>query len=98
LEEILHEELLFGHSDGRLDSKSQFIDGVVAGEPTYEKIDIFQQTLVSNEDMALLRGEMAITLLRKGLRNTYRLNVMHVWVLEKKSWRLIGRQATRLPS
>jgi hypothetical protein len=96
LDDLLHEHLLFGHSNGRLDSKEDFVGGILKGNPVYEKIDIGSQTLVNNRDTALMRGEMTVTLKRDGERNTYRLNVLHVWIYEKRRWRLLGRQATRL--
>lgn len=96
LDDLLHEHLLFGHSDGRLESKEQFISAVLQSKVVYEKISVGTQTLVNNKDTALLRGEMTVTLSREGTRNTYRLNVLHVWIYEKRRWRLVGRQATRL--
>lgn len=96
LDDLLHEHLLFGHSDGRLESKEQFISAVLQSKVVYEKISVGTQTLVNNKDTALLRGEMTVTLSREGARNTYRLNVLHVWIYEKRRWRLVGRQATRL--
>ncbi len=96
LEDLLHEELLFGHSNGRLESKAEFIRGIRTGNPVYENITLGNQTLVANDDMAMLRGEASITLLRDAARNTYKLNILHVFIREKRAWRLIGRQATRL--
>jgi hypothetical protein len=98
LEEILHEHLLFGHSNGRLESKEEFIAGIRSGNPVYEVIEIGQQTMVNNRETALLRGAMKVTNVRAGVRNTWKINVLHVWILEKRQWRLIGRQATRLES
>jgi hypothetical protein len=96
LDDLLHEHLLFGHSDGRLESKEDFISGVTRGKVVYEKIVIGTQTQVNNRDTALLRGEMTVSLARDGVKNTFRLNVLHVWIYEKRRWRLVGRQATRL--
>ncbi len=98
LDDLLHEHLLFGHSDGRLESKEDFISGVTRGKVVYENIVIGTQTQVNNRDTALLRGEMTVSLSREGVKNTFRLNVLHVWIYEKRRWRLVGRQATRLAS
>ncbi len=96
LDELLHEHLLFSHSDGRLESKEDFISSITQSKAVYEEISIGKQTLVGNKDTALLRGEMSVTVARAGGKNTYRLNVLHVWVYEKRRWKLLGRQATRL--
>jgi hypothetical protein len=96
LEEILHEHLLFGHSNGRLESKEEFIRGVQNRNPIYESIELGTQTLVGSDSTALLRGDMTVVNVREGSRNTWKINVHHVFVLEKRQWRMIGRQATRL--
>lgn len=96
LDELLHEHLLFGHSDGRLESKEDFLSSVTQGKVVYEKITVGGQTLVNNKDTALLRGLMEVTVARGDAKSTYRLNVLHVWIYEKRRWRMVGRQATRL--
>lgn len=96
LDDILHEHLLFGHSDGRLESKEDFISSITQSKVVYEQITVGNQTLVNNKDTALLRGEMSVTVTRAGSKNSYKLNVLHVWIYEKRRWRMVGRQATRL--
>ncbi len=98
LEVLLHDDLLFSHSDGRLESKAQFIEGIRAKNPVYEAIEMGTQTLLASNGVAIVRGQMTVKNLRAGQRSQFHISVLHVLVREKRKWRMIARQATRLPN
>ncbi|MDX2268750.1 MAG: nuclear transport factor 2 family protein [Bryobacter sp.] len=97
LEQVLHEELQFSHSNGKLETKQDILNALSAKQVRYLSIEVGKQTLVTNQDMALLRGDMTIVNARgEAAPATWRINVLHVFVREKRVWRMIARQATRL--
>lgn len=99
---LLHEDLLYSHSDTRVESKQQVLD---ANSPNpknniYRKLEfIGQPTFVQQGKVALLRGDVAVNIDRAdGTKSNLKLNILHVWVRSPKAkhgWLLIGRQATR---
>jgi ketosteroid isomerase-like protein len=97
LEAVLHDELLFGHSNGMLETKQDILKAVSTKQVKYEVITTGKQTLISSRDMAMLRGDMTVTNSRGGAASqTFHINVLHVFVRDRGRWRMIGRQATRL--
>jgi hypothetical protein len=99
LDRILSDEVTYVHSTGVAESKAAYFAGLRKG--LYEYGDI---TRISGRTRVL--GEVAIT---DGIiemlvgaegsaKGTIRLLHVLVWRLEAGSWRLLLRQATRIPA
>lgn len=98
LSALLSDDCVYVHSTGLTESKAQFLDGVRDGLYVYDRVAPESQRIVVNGDMAMV---YAILDFLGGPRGAgyapTRLVTTLVWTWQDGRWRLILRQATRIP-
>jgi hypothetical protein len=97
LEALTADQLSYGHSAGRIENKSQFIDYLVSRASAFRSINLSDQTISVVENEAIVRhlftGE---TVSPAGQVTPVRIGVLQVWQKQGGDWRLLARQAYRL--
>jgi hypothetical protein len=97
LEALTADQLSYGHSAGRIENKSQFIDHLVSRASAFRSINLSDQTISVVENEAIVRhlftGE---TVSPAGQVTPVRIGVLQVWQKQDGDWRLLARQAYRL--
>ena len=97
LEALVADQVSYGHSAGKIESKKEFIDSLVSRASAFRRIDLSDQTisLVDNEAIVrhLFTGE---TVNPSGQVTPVRIGVLQVWQKQGGDWRLLARQAYRL--
>jgi Domain of unknown function (DUF4440) len=96
LENILSEELSYGHSSGKIDDKPSFITSLVEGKSDFISIEITDLTIKVVGTMALVRHKMQAQIMDNGKPSNVNLGVLLVWIKKHKKWELMGRQAYKL--
>src|SRR5882724_8986593 len=95
LEALVSDQLSFGHSGGRIETKKDFID-VVAGKKTiYKTITISEPTVSVVGNNAIARHIYAVETESNGKPGSAKVSVMQVWVKDGGTWKLLARQAFR---
>ena len=99
LQSITAEELVYGHSGGKVQNKSEFIAEILSGEPlVYLTIDLLDQTIQLAGDAAVVRHIFTSqTRLTNGSPGSLRVGNTLVWKLQNGELKLLVRQAYRLP-
>jgi hypothetical protein len=98
LDALLSDQLSYGHSAGRLETKAIFMD-VVAGKKTiYKSITLTDPTVAVAGNNAIVRHTMAVETETDGKPSSAKVGVLQVWVKDGGAWKLLGRQAFRLGS
>lgn len=97
LKELSSENLTYGHSSGKLENQSQFIEALVSGVSDYASITFKDQTIQMAKDVAIVRHKLAADVSDGGVSNSIEIGVMLVWHKEKGQWKLLARQAYKLP-
>jgi uncharacterized protein (TIGR02246 family) len=98
LDRVLADDLAYTHSDGRLDSKSGFIEALRSGKQAYnaaehESIDV----RMLGKDVALVRVRLKMTAAVAGQSATpANFSVLRVYQLKNGRWQLVGHQSARL--
>ena len=93
---LLSNELSYGHSAGRLETKAQFLD-VVAGKKTLYKSMAFSDATTSVAgNNAIVRHVMTVDTETDGKPATAKVGALQVWVKDGGAWKLLARQAFRL--
>jgi Domain of unknown function (DUF4440) len=96
LEELLSDQLSYGHSGGVIETKAQFID-VVAGKKTiYKAITVSEPSTSVVGDNAIVRHKLVVEFETDGKPGTSRIGALQVWRKEGGRWKLLARQAFRL--
>lgn len=97
LENIAHEELTYGHSSGKVESQQEFIETLVSGKSVFRKIELKDQKIALAGNTAVVRHTLEADTFDGGVPNSIRLHIVLVWAKEKNSWKLLARQAVKLP-
>lgn len=90
--------LTYGHSNGLIEDKKEFIRALTSQESKFTKIDLSDQTIAISGDVAIVRHKLFGDTHNKGKDPAQiRLGVILVFQKTKGSWKLIGRQGFKLP-
>lgn len=97
LEALTADQLSYGHSAGRIETKKEFVDYLVSRASAFRRIEMSDQTisLVDNEAIVrhLFTGE---TINPTGQVTPVKIGVLQVWQKQGRDWKLLARQAYRL--
>ena len=98
LKSVTADDLIYGHSSGKMQNKSEFIEEIVSGQPfVYSNIELSNQTIQVTGDAAVVRHIfMSETKNAEGETGSLRIGVMQVWQLQNGKWKLLARQAYKI--
>jgi ketosteroid isomerase-like protein len=91
------EQLSYGHSGGRVETKAQFIDAATNGPSPWKFITLTDQTTHIVGDTAIVRHTLTGETERDGKTTPVKIGVLMVWHKQEGTWKLLARQAVRLP-
>jgi hypothetical protein len=97
LRDIAADQLSYGHSSGSIEDKNTFVNNIVSGKSDFVSIEIQEQTIKITGDVAIVRHKLNGQTSDAGKIGSLKIAVLLVWQKQKKQWKLIARQATRLP-
>jgi hypothetical protein len=98
IEPFLSADLRYLHSTGVAESRSEYLAGVTGRLYEYGRIESRGVRLHVSEDLAIQDGTVEMTVSAHGARKTLiQLLFCLVWRREGAQWKLLYRQATRLP-
>jgi ketosteroid isomerase-like protein len=89
--------LSYGHSGGRVETKAQFIDAATSGPSPWKFITLTDQTTNIVGDTAIVRHTLTGETERDGKTTPVKIGVLMVWHKQEGAWKLLARQAVRLP-
>lgn len=97
LEEMCHAQLAYGHSDGRVETKAQFIEGVMTRKAAVKVLTLSDHVIAVVGDNAIASHNWMSESELDGKATTTKIKVMQVWLRDGGSWKLLARQAARPP-
>jgi hypothetical protein len=90
------EHLSYGHSAGRVENQTQFIDAATSGQARWKFITLTDQTIQIVDKNAIVRHTLTGETERDGKTTPVRIGVLMVWHKHDGAWKLLARQAVRL--
>ena len=87
------DELTYGHSSGRLETKAEFIEAIRSGKSGFSEIAISNQTVSVIDNVAMVRHVFQGKTLAGGGN---KIGVLTIWLRRQDQWKLIARQAVKL--
>ena len=93
LERIFADQLSYGHSDGRVQTKAEFTDALVNGKSVFKSISLSGQTISFAGDIAIVRHRFEADAVSNGVPARPNIRVLQVWQKQGDAWRLAVRQA-----
>ena len=85
------------HSSGAVETKAQFIDVVASKKTIYKTINLSEASTVVVGNNAIARHIFSAETESGGKAGSARVGVMQVWAKQDGRWKLLARQAFRLP-
>ena len=96
LQALVSSNLSYGHSNGKIEDKAEFIRALVSNESDFKTMDLSQQTVTVVDNTALVRHTLSAETANKGVAGTAHLAVLMVWIKQKGDWILLARQAVKI--
>ncbi len=97
LENVAADDLSYGHSSGKIQNKAEFVEAIVNKSSVFVTITLTDQTIKVTGNTAIVRHKLAAETADGGKPGTVNLGILLVFVKQKGEWKLLGRQAYKLP-
>ena len=96
LSALVADDLSYGHSGGRVDTKDSFIGDLVAGKSDFVTIAITDQSIKVVGNSAIVRHTLTADTNDSGKPGKVQIKILGVWQQQGGSWKLLARQAVRV--
>ena len=96
LEKLAADQLSYGHSSGKVQTKAQFIDGVMTRKATVKSLTFPDLSIAVVGDAAVVRHLYESESETDGKPANVRIGALQVWQKQDGSWRLLARQGFKL--
>jgi len=98
LEQVTAPQISYGHSDGRAETKEQFINGVMTRKQTVKSLTFPDLKVAVVGNAAIARHIYLAESELEGKATTTRIGALQVWQKQDSGWKLLARQGFRLPA
>ncbi len=95
LEAHAADQLSYGHSDGRVQNKAEFIEGVMTRKAIVKSITLSDHTITVVGNDAIARHTWASESETDGKPTSTKIGVLQVWQKQGGNWKLLARQGFR---
>jgi ketosteroid isomerase-like protein len=96
LEALIAEQVSFGHSDGRVQNKAEFVDGVITRKATLKSLDISELQVAIVGNAAIARHLSLSESELDGKPTSTKLGALKVWQKQDGGWKLLANQNYKL--
>ncbi|HEU5194042.1 MAG TPA: nuclear transport factor 2 family protein [Methylomirabilota bacterium] len=98
LAQVASEQISYGHSDGRVETKEEFIKGVLGRKQTVKSLAFPELKVSVVGPSAIVRHIYLAESELDGKATTTRIGALQVWQKQDGAWKLLARQGFRLPA
>ena len=95
-EALCADQLSYGHSAGRIETKAQFINGAVSGRSVWKFMTLTDQSHQIVGNNAIVRHILTGETESEGKTNAIKIGLLMVWHKQDGRWKLLARQAYKL--
>ncbi|MDQ1139031.1 nuclear transport factor 2 family protein [Pedobacter agri] len=96
LNKLVLNDLSYGHSSGKVETKQEFMHALLSGASDFVDINLTDQKIIIQNKTALVRHTLNAKTNDKNIPGTVKLHVLLIWSKEKAGWKLLGRQAVKV--
>ncbi|WP_334326090.1 nuclear transport factor 2 family protein [Gilliamella apicola] len=97
LENVALPSLTYGHSSAVIENKAEFVDAIVSGRSGFITLEFQDQTIVTEGDTAIVRHVFSADTNNSGQKGKVKIGVILVFKKAGEDWKLLARQAYKLP-
>jgi hypothetical protein len=95
-EQLCADELSYGHSAGKIESKQVFIDNATNGKSSWTTLNFSDVSNSVAGNNAISRFMLTGQTLSEGKTTDIKIGVLMVWAKQGGNWQLLARQAFRV--
>ena len=95
-EALCANQMSYGHSGGKIETKKQFIDDATSGKSVWKFINLSDQSIQIVGNNAIVRNILTGDLESGGKITPIKIGILWVWQKQDGLWKLLARQAFRL--
>jgi hypothetical protein len=96
LQLLLHKDLSYGHSNGWIEKKEELIRNNNSGYLIYKVIQVDSMHIQIEDKLAIARYTATHDIVLNGKSISLKLHVCQTWVKQKRKWKLLARQSTKI--
>jgi hypothetical protein len=96
LESVLSNDLAYGHSSGKIETKAEFVEAIVTRASDFKAIDIEDQRINVQGKLAIVRHILNGETNGGGKKGNVRLGIVLVFKQVNNQWLLCSRNAFRV--
>jgi len=96
LEQLAANQLSYGHSDGRVQTKAEFVDGVITSKSVIKSLNFPELRIAVAGDAAIVRHLFEAESETDGKTNSVKIGTLQVWQKQDGNWKLLARQGYKL--
>jgi len=96
LNKLAADQLTYGHSSGKVEDKTAFVQTLVTGKSDFVTVTFTNQTVQVVGSTAVVRHRLDASTNDGGKPGTVKLDIVLVWVKVKSNWQLLARQAVKV--
>jgi ketosteroid isomerase-like protein len=97
LDELTAPELSYGHSSGKMEDKATFMQSLISKSSDFVTMELSQQTIKIVGNTAIVRHNLNAETVDGGKPGTAKIGVLLIWQKQQGKWKLLARQAFKLP-
>jgi len=95
LNDLVMDQLSYGHSGGHIDDKKEFIEKLSSGKSDFVTMELLEQTISVSGKTAVVRHKLNAVTNDGGKSGEVHLLVLLIWQKRAGKWRLLARQAVK---
>ena len=97
LNALLSNDLVYTHSNARIDTKQSLIGNMESGSTVYTAVEPSDVKAQDLGDAVVLTGACRISVMSQGRPNSFSVRFTDVYSNEGGQWQMVTWQSTRLP-
>ena len=97
LDALLAEDLIYVHSNGKVDNEKSFLEGLTSGRSKYHSIEPLEMNARALGDFVFVDGRAKVKVESNGQVNDLLLTYLDVWVKRSGSWQMVHWHSARMP-
>jgi len=98
LSNLLADDVTYGHSSGLIQTKTELIRSIVSGEQDYKSIEPSNMIVRIYDNAGVVNTKVKASVIYQGKPIDLNMAVTFTWVKINGEWKLVARQAVKLPS
>jgi len=96
LDDLLADDLIYVHSNGKMDNEKTFLEGLTSGRSKYKKIESVEMKARQVGELVLIDGRVNVTVETNGQSNDLDLTYLDVWAKRAGKWQMVSWHSARM--